>query len=116
MLYSALYPKGTSTPSSGSMVPAHGQHRLDEPDLQLPSPIHRRALLARRSQGRFERRSPGRCDLFYHENHNKNGEPSLHVYALTNKHVLGATVDADHEFRSVGSPREYVRLVDVNCL
>ncbi|KZT00483.1 uncharacterized protein LAESUDRAFT_764553 [Laetiporus sulphureus 93-53] len=48
----------------------------------------------------------GTVGLFFHENRDKNGQPSPHVLALTNKHVLSADFDADYEFRGAGAPRE----------
>ena len=47
---------------------------------------------------------------FFHENKDKNGEPSARVLAVSNKHVLRQDTTADYQFMGSGAPRQFVRV------
>src|SRR5712672_1198547 len=47
---------------------------------------------------------------FFHENKDKNGEPSARVLAVSNKHVLRADTTVNYQFMGTGAPRQYVRV------
>ena len=52
----------------------------------------------------------GTVSFFFHENKDKNGEPSARVLAVSNKHVLRKGTTVDYQFRGSGAPRQYVRV------
>jgi hypothetical protein len=54
----------------------------------------------------------GTLTLWFHENIDKNGNPSHKIYGVSNCHVLrkDTTIDYDHE---VGAPKDFVRVCGV---
>ncbi|TFK66837.1 hypothetical protein BDN72DRAFT_843693 [Pluteus cervinus] len=52
----------------------------------------------------------GTGGFYFHENLDKNGDPSDKVLLVTNHHVLCKQDDREYDFRSKGSPRPRVRV------
>jgi hypothetical protein len=52
----------------------------------------------------------GSVSFFFHENKDKNGEPSARVLAVSNKHVLRQDTTVDYQFMGRGAPRQIVRV------
>lgn len=52
----------------------------------------------------------GTVSFFFHENKDKNGDPSARVLAVSNKHVLRADTTVDYQFMGTGAPRQFVRV------
>ena len=59
---------------------------------------------------REEADAQGTVSFFFHENKDKNGEPSARVLAVSNKHVLRADTTVNYQFMGTGAPRQYVRV------
>ncbi|CCA77218.1 hypothetical protein PIIN_11200 [Serendipita indica DSM 11827] len=51
----------------------------------------------------------GSVTFFFHENRDKNGNPSNKVFSVSNHHVL-RTTDEKYELKGAGAPRQYVRV------
>ena len=62
------------------------------------------------TNGREEADAQGTVSFFFHENKCKNGEPSVRVLAVSNKHVLRADTTVDYRFKGTGAPRQYVQV------
>ncbi|KAG8705586.1 hypothetical protein FRC11_008929, partial [Ceratobasidium sp. 423] len=51
----------------------------------------------------------GTVSFFFHENKDRNGDPSARVFAVSNKHVLREDTTVDYQFMGPGAPRQYTR-------
>ncbi|EJD00197.1 uncharacterized protein FOMMEDRAFT_136267 [Fomitiporia mediterranea MF3/22] len=52
----------------------------------------------------------GSVSFFFHENKDRNSDPSARVLGVSNKHVLRADTTVDYQFMGAGAPRQYVRV------
>ncbi|KAH9169579.1 hypothetical protein EDB89DRAFT_1908477 [Lactarius sanguifluus] len=52
----------------------------------------------------------GSVALFFHENKDKDGNPSAKVFGVSNCHVLRKDTTVAYEFKGPGPPRKYVRV------
>ena len=65
------------------------------------------------TQGREKEDSQGTLTLWFHENKDKNGDPSANVYGVSNCHVLRKNTTIDYE-RKDGASRDFVRVCGVH--
>ena len=54
--------------------------------------------------------------LFFHENKDKSGAPSIKVFCVSNCHILREDITVDYEFKGAGAPPQHVRLAGFHRL
>jgi hypothetical protein len=86
-------------PHVGSTNPTHHVRRFLTALLGVP--------LA--TQGTEAEDSQGTLTLWFHENKDKNGDPSYKVYGVSNCHVLLKNTTTDYEHKG-GAPKDFVRV------
>ncbi|KAI0282840.1 hypothetical protein BGY98DRAFT_1094158 [Russula aff. rugulosa BPL654] len=111
--YAALYTDvcaDTYPPMATPIVP---------PALQPPRAYPRytsfpetQAALSLATQGMEKVDSQGTLTLWFHENKDKNGDPSNNVYSVSNCHVLRKNTTTDYEHKG-GAQRDFVRVCGV---
>jgi hypothetical protein len=61
------------------------------------------------TEGREQEDAQGTLTLWFHENKDKNGNPSDKVYGVSNCHVLRKDITVEYEHRG-GAPKDHVRV------
>jgi hypothetical protein len=73
---------------------------------------HPNTALSLATQGMEKVDSQGTLTLWFHENKDKNGDPSNNVYSVSNCHVLRKNTTTDYEHKG-GAQRDFVRVCGV---